>query len=65
MGDAGIDGDDEIEALHECGRVREVFELGGPIDDVGFVELSLVVGPSAWSTVLRRANRRAGDLSEG
>ena len=45
MGDAGVDGDDEIETLHQRRRVREVLELGGPVDDAGFVELGLVVGP--------------------
>src|ERR1700733_6488662 len=48
MGDTGVDGYDEIEAFHQRCRVREVFELGGPIDDVGFVELGLVVGPGIF-----------------
>jgi len=46
MSNAGVDGDDEIEALYQCRRVREIGKLIGPINDVAFGELCLVVGPN-------------------
>jgi hypothetical protein len=59
----GVDGDDEIEAGQQRGRLGEIGEVSGAVDDVGSFRTSWSAGLASFCRLTKVASRSSNGSS--